>query len=218
MSFLCKLLASVDCLWTFDFYQIYTGLGYYLVKKTFLFDCDGVVYDLVAFLLQILTDEGYKNLPSYAQITDANYDFFKKDVILPENARLRAIELMNSRGFAATIPVIKKSQEGIAKIKEKGHSVYWVSSPWWASETWDYDRRAALYRDFQDGYNKVAMMKPKFLVHGDYLFEDTAINADEWANANPSGLALIYDQPWNQKSLKPRFTWDQIDSFLDKIK
>lgn len=186
-----------------------------MVKRVLL-DGDGVAFDLIGHVLKLLKEKGFKNLPTYEQVDDAHYDIFKPGVLLEEDALHAAIELLNSRGFVQGLPLIDKAVEGVQKIKAAGHEVFWLSSPWFASETWDFDRRAAIYKHFGDGYRAVSMTNPKYIVSGDALIDDTTSNCDKWA-AEQGGLAMLYNQPWNQKSKLPRFTWDQIDSFLEKI-
>jgi 5'(3')-deoxyribonucleotidase len=208
----------------------------------FLIDVDGVVADLVPHILQRLTAyeinklhrQGFFAKFIFPQNTRApsvpiavpniqdikNNLFSKKESDLHEEHRKIAVEWIGEPGFARTIPVRDGALAGVFKIRQAGHEIFWVTSSWTSSKTWEYDRRKWLLSHFKDGHDKVVFAHSKFLCEGDVLIDDRIKNVRQWQGSHPSKKALLYTQPWNDNPKYKdfnRFNWDDIDEILSSL-
>jgi 5'(3')-deoxyribonucleotidase len=62
---------------------------------------------------------------------------------------------------------------------------------------WISDRLPTLTR-------RVIITKDKSIIRGDALADDSDHNFGPWAEANPTGLAAVIDQPWNRSAAMPK--------------
>lgn len=184
----------------------------------FLIDVDGVVADLVSHILNRLNHEFPKlDIPMLADIQS---DLFSLETSpLPVEALKYTLDWITTPGFGKDLPLIEGALEGIEKIRKSGHDIFWVTAPWWGAPTWEHDRRHWIAKHFSDNHEKVIFAHAKYVCAGDIFIDDRIKNINEWSAHNRSGLALVYNQPWNsQKKYMDqehhRFSWDKIDKLL----
>jgi 5'(3')-deoxyribonucleotidase len=79
-------------------------------------------------------------------------------------------------------------------------AVYVVTSPWWPSPTWMYERTNWLRRHFGVTPEWVVHTSAKKLVHGRVFIDDNYAHLVDWRTANPIDheLALLVDAPYNR--------------------
>ena len=190
------------------------------MSKIFLFDVDGVAANLTGYLIDKLAHQfKRKELPGPDDIKNHDTLFKRGSTPFTEEQLLAAYKLLASKKFAQNMLLIDGAQEGIKKVRKSGSSVFWITSPWVSSQTWDHDRRVWLEKNFHSKHQDVGFFYQKHLVRGDVFIDDKPSNVANWAAANPHGRALLFDQPWNKKDggALERFTWDKIDQIIKEV-
>jgi len=177
----------------------------------FLLDVDGVVADLIGYVFQKLQDK-FGNQVLLKKENVKEFYFFKE---LPSDQADYCKQLLSEPGCACVLNVMPGAVEGVKKIKEAGHEVFWLTSKYKHSKTWAHDRDKWLKEYFDVSPNDVIYAHNKFLVgNADVFVDDKIENIKLWQNEN-NGIALLYTQSYNKDELSlRRFTWKDIDSFL----
>lgn len=157
-----------------------------------LVDVDGVQADLVPAFLHVLTSY-WGRIRTADQWTD--WDPVKCGLCADEEQARMAFHLIGPD--VRTFPYIPGALQGVSALRADGHQVVALTAPIFQRD-WLYGR-AMWLSDI--GYNDrtIVFTRDKTLVPGDVLIEDNPAYATAWAKANPRGLALLFDQPWNQK-------------------
>jgi len=101
-------------------------------------------------------------------------------------------------GFCASLAPIPCAQTAIRTLRSRGHRVVAVTSPWWSSPYWMFERTAWLSKYFGFNPKDVIQGSRKALIRGDVLVEDNISTAHEWLDAWPDGHAFLFDMPYNQ--------------------
>jgi 5'(3')-deoxyribonucleotidase len=79
-----------------------------------------------------------------------------------------------------------------------------VTSPYAAVPNWCHQRINWLAEHFGIPKRDVIFAKRKELVAGDCLIDDKVSNVDAFALAQPNGMGIVFDRPWNRDSKRPR--------------
>lgn len=155
--------------------------------KTILCDADGVFLDFVGALCLELVKQGFQYSPE---------DFRSWDLreALSREATRAMFEIMGQPGFCHSIAWYEGAREFFEALAKEGN-VFVVTAPF-DSETWERERKAAL-QPFPRNRVLPIPGEHKKLVRGDVLIEDHPGNAFDWLEANPEGIALLIDRPWN---------------------
>jgi 5'(3')-deoxyribonucleotidase len=170
----------------------------------FLFDVDGVAADFMRHLLTLI---GSKATPTSYQLAD-----FLKAGELKE-----ATALKKTPEFWLTIPVMDGAQEGIEKLKKKGHAIRWVTRSYRSCPMWWDCRLTWLEENFgvKDDH-EVICAADKGLVMGRAFVDDRVDNVSDWEKRNHNhGRAFLFDQPYNQDIHRTqRVTWKTMERIL----
>lgn len=175
----------------------------------FLFDVDGVCGDLVSKLLLDLSKD-FDNLPKYEDIHDHGQLLDPHNSVLTKEQLKVAHNLMLSEGYSNTFDVIDGCKLTIDQLKNTGHTIKWVTAPYYRSKTWCFDRLLWLKTHFAATDDDVIFAQDKSLTFGDVFVDDKESNVEAWQHRWRDGKALLFTQPWNMKSDLPRGTWDEI--------
>lgn len=185
----------------------------------FLIDVDGVVADLVPYILEHL-EEKFPSL-DIPLIADIQSDLFSiESSPLPPEALQYTLEWLLKPGFGKNLPVSKGAQDAVSQIREAGHDVFWLTAPWWGAPMWEHDRRHWIAKNFKDGHDRVIFAHSKYVCAGSVFIDDRVKNVREWQRDNPSGKALLFTQPWNSHTKYDgynRFTWEDTDNLLQTL-
>ncbi len=107
------------------------------------------------------------------------------------------IEQLGKENFCKNLEVIKGSQDTIKEL-QKNHKIYVVTSPFYYSKFWMYERTNWLVDNFGFSTKNIVHTAAKELIQGDILIDDRLDNINSWASANPLGFGLLWDTPYNQ--------------------
>jgi 5'(3')-deoxyribonucleotidase len=74
-----------------------------------------------------------------------------------------------------------------------------VSSPWLSNETWEYDRRKWLERNFDIKPSDFISATDKFHVAGDVLVDDKPEHVNKWSSTHDS-CGVLFGHPYNESA------------------
>lgn len=170
-----------------------------MTQKVYILDVDGVVADFTSYMLKLVGSN-----KTLADIVD--WDIF--GFITPEEKK-HALELLSTQAFWENQPLISGAVEGVAAIRSAGHKVLWCTSPWLDCVGWAYARRRWIQRYFDAASNDIIIAETKSILRGDVFIDDRPKHVTAWAAANPSGVAWLYDAPYNQELYSAhRMSWN----------
>lgn len=155
-----------------------------------LSDCDGVLADLVKNLCFELVNQGFDKCPDDIR----HFDFSLS--LSPEELRA-ALDIMASPGFCQGLPWYDGAKEFIASLGGFGE-VHALTAPFRNGSTWMPERMAWLSPTIPADRVHFVSGKYKHLVRGHVLIEDHPKTGHDWCVANPDGVAVLIDRPWNR--------------------
>lgn len=159
-------------------------------KRVVLFDADGFLLDFMTPALSVVN----KLLgTTYTADSFPTWNIF--DTIGKEHEGACYIEY-EKPGFCAAFKPYPDAVEGVREAK-KMVDVGIVTSPI-HSPTWCFERRQSLEQHFGILHKDVIFAQRKALVKGHMLVDDRPSNAEDWAQAHPQGVGVIWTQPNNK--------------------
>jgi 5'(3')-deoxyribonucleotidase len=165
-------------------------------KATVLLDCDGVLADFTEVALSIIAE---KTGIVYSAEDIPRWDIFES-MGLPELWE-ELVKRANRKGFCSSIRPYSPAIMGVKKLRKK-YDVLCVTAPVDALP-WMYERAHWLEEHFDIPRKKVIFAHEKHHVHGDVLVDDKPDNVIAWAEANPDGVAVLWEHPYNEKVSLP---------------
>jgi 5'(3')-deoxyribonucleotidase len=148
------------------------------MNKIILVDVDGVLADFTGAVRE--------------------WDLF---ALYPEDLQSMIKRRISDPGFCAELKVLPGAEEGVRELVQLG-DVYAVTSPWWSSPTWPYERTRWLDRWFGMPADRVVQTSAKQLVFGDVMIDDRPENLIEWRSCQQARgwctRAVLVDAPYNQ--------------------
>jgi 5'(3')-deoxyribonucleotidase len=158
-----------------------------------LIDCDGVLGDFLTMVERV----AQQHLGLDYETSD-----HKALVINQFGEHADAIKYeLNTPGTAMSIEPIQGAAGAISALGMQ-YRVIVLTTPWWSSPTWDFERRHWLKTHMGISVKDVIFAKDKTLVNGRVLVEDSYKNATTWANAWRR-KAVLFDAPANRGLVTP---------------
>jgi 5'(3')-deoxyribonucleotidase len=118
----------------------------------------------------------------------------------------------NAWRLAADLKVLPFAKDGMRRLREVAR-VYIVTSSCDSNETWEYDRKAWLLRNFDIGHRDIVFTAAKHIVCGDVLVDDKTSTLVEWQAAHPLGVAVQWQAPHNRADVwrgSSTCNWDDV--------
>jgi 5'(3')-deoxyribonucleotidase len=177
-----------------------------------LLDVDGVLADFTAKVIQTARDITGKTL---IEGDFHDYDVFRTVGREHEDAVRKA---WSSPGWCASLNPYDGASAFVARLR-KTHRVYFVTAPMPGAPHWYWERHQWLDSNFGASYRDVIFTTAKHVVCGDFLVDDKPSNLEEWAVHNPSGTAVVFDQPYNRQvqSCVRAYGYDGLLSILHEV-
>lgn len=166
------------------------------MKPTILVDVDGVLADFMGLICRELSNRGQSRHPDEFKYHDLSLTLSLQELQV-------FVELAYTEGLAAKISWYPNAELFLGRLHQLGE-VFAVTAPW-KSRSWAGERGAWLQPHIRPDHVLSVPAAAKSLIRGDILIEDNSQTAYEWVEANPSGLALLIDRPWNQPC------WDHVN-------
>lgn len=177
-----------------------------------LFDVDGPCGAFVDSLLAHMSaDKSLGIVPTADKVVE--WDFHK--TIFDKVQRDAFHELMENPLFWATMSVEPGAQEVVRKLREAGHQVDFITSPWVTCVGWESARRDWLKAHFDAEFDDVIVCPgvKKHRYHGDILIDDKPSTVKAWQHRHDEGLALLYACTHNRNDpFSVRTNWSYVGS------
>lgn len=124
---------------------------------------------------------------------------------------------MRGRGFCSNIPVVAGAQAAVQKLQSLA-DVYFVTSPMVGSVGWVHERTGWLRKHFGVSLDHVVFTRAKHVVLGDMLLDDHPDNLEKWAEAHPTGLAMLWERHYNKDAgFRKARQWDDVIDVVQKL-
>lgn len=165
------------------------------MKPRVLVDVDGVLADFIGSALRIVNGLfGTSHVPE--DVTE--FSIADSLGLNAEQASLMKRAIGGSPRLAGGLAVLPGAKDGMRALREVA-DVYIVTSSWDSNETWEYDRKAWLKRNFGIGHHDIVFTAAKHLVYGDVLVDDKTSTCEAWREAWPNGVAVQWRTPHNRR-------------------
>ena len=174
-------------------------------KPTVLLDCDGPLADFIAAVLDIVHDEtGNRYKPEDVKTWEIFESIESKEVGDRVYAKIK------DRGGCYGIAVQQGAAEAVRELKKHAEVVI-LTSPFYGSETWAYEREKWLYDHFGIKSYEVIHARDKYHVAGDFLVDDKASHIRQWQLRFPDGDGLLWTMNYNQnEDLRRIHSWKEL--------
>lgn len=195
-----------------------------------LVDCDGVLAQFLDHVLIELND-----ILSTSHVIDDITQWEMYDALnVPEAVRRQVDDIVMQPGFCACLPSIAGAREGLDALRDAGHKVYCLTTPFKGSH-WMPERVHWLRKHMGFNRKEVIFCHAKELVQGDFLIDDKVENLQAWEDEQqfakglgPSsetrlyGHGILFDQPWNKQDRrwlgKRARNWQQTVAWIEQLK
>lgn len=160
--------------------------------KTVLIDMDGVLCDWNAsFGQRILARAPHLNFPFLKD--NASWDLHAG--LTPEASDV-VREVMAESGFYADLTPIEGAREALIEMKEAGHTIFMVTSPFSANPTCASDKITWLNKYIGPGWGRCAVITDdKTIVRGDILIDD---KPEIIGAMDPTWEHVLFHAPYNR--------------------
>lgn len=162
-----------------------------------LLDCDGVIADFTTEALKVINRKlGLKGKQRFniSHITQWDIcDSVGHPELWPD-----VMKASSKKGFCLKIKAYPGSEAGVKLLQQHG-TVFIVTSPL-SAPLWMSERTEWVKKNFGIEKSHVIHTEAKFLVQGTALIDDKFENIQSWVIANPKGLGLLWDMPYNRQN------------------
>jgi 5'(3')-deoxyribonucleotidase len=165
------------------------------MKPKIWLDCDGVLCDFVSGYLDLLNVEISQKGGGTGLIRE-NVKVWDLGVLSTPEHTLAVWNMINT--YYAWVERLKEEPGSSVALQylRSQWSVGCLTSPTF-SGSWMHQRaRWLMARGFDS--SDIIFAQDKSLVRGSVLVDDKPESCEAWQKQNPHGLAILFDQPWNQ--------------------
>ena len=170
------------------------------MKPVILCDVDGVIADFSNTVIGYALD-----VYAPATVDFGEYDL-QKAMHLDDQDWNECVEYIISEEFAMGIEPYLFAVDAVRELMKIG-DLYFVTSHWWSSKTWCYDRTQWLVEQFGPAVReKIIFTHSKHRISGDVMIEDRADVLEGWAKEQSKSpvygkpLAILVDRPYNREA------------------
>ncbi|NBR00933.1 MAG: hypothetical protein EBT79_07615 [Actinobacteria bacterium] len=164
-------------------------------RPRIILDVDGVLADFVGHTLTLIGDLA----PPGGREMFTSWDMVS---VMSPDARARCAYGWRQPGWCATMPPLPEALSAVDRLGLRAEVVY-ATAPMVDAPHWMYERSKWLERVFAADPRSIVFAHDKAHVWGDVFVDDKPENIDGWALAHPSGIAALWDAPYN-RDWKPK--------------
>lgn len=181
-----------------------------------LLDQDGLTFDFVsAYLDAVYALTGV--IVSRYEVTQWDFKACPFQSRLPENTHRRVCNAISQRGFCRRIPLLPGAREGVDGLRQRGHEVIALTSPWSSSPYWEEERVEAC-RDKLGFYaREVIFSHAKEEVAGDCFVDDRPENVIAWLKSHdkPAFVWHTHANKGHPDNLPRVYGWNDLYRAID---
>lgn len=160
-----------------------------------LLDCDGVMSDFVGATLRYLNLQLGYGL-KYEDVT--SYDMLR-DLPLHDKDRKKLETYWTTTDIHTDTKPLVSAAWGYTQLVSAGHDVRVLTAPLYSSRGWMAERVYWLGHHIGVPAKHIifASHEEKPYIEGDVLVDDRTDTVEVWASVRPTGLAVLFQQPWS---------------------
>lgn len=130
----------------------------------------------------------------------------------PEKAELIREALDDSTAFWQNLPMIPNAMDGIKWLREQGHKIMWVTSPYEGKYGWESDRRVWLNEHLAIGlFNEpLLFVENKQVIEARAIIDDLRETVVNWEARHRSGLGIVFGSEMNRQLGHYLIGWKDI--------
>ncbi len=171
-----------------------------------LIDCDGVLSNFRQQLFEATGVEPFEI---------EEWDFIGKDPRMSWDA---ANKSASSRYFC----LFMEPFQGARAFVKTFDDAYIVTSPWYSSQYWVYERYKWIQKNIGLPNKRVVVTSAKHLCKGDFFIDDKLQNVVNWCEEWPDGFGVVFsdldmDKPLPNNAVRLT-TYREVVEFVDKNK
>lgn len=183
--------------------------------KKILLDVDGVLANFVGKYLH----EVNSRLNTTYTHQDVNNFSIEKSLDIAHIKHEIQAEICKP-GWCYSLELLPNAQESVKELKQLGRLVILTSNM--TTPNWTFERTNWLKDHFDISRLELIFAKSKYLIHGDYLIDDSTENCEKYSEEHPHSTVCLIDQPWNQDCKESsnliRFkTLSDVVSFIGRL-
>lgn len=170
---------------------------------TILLDVDGPCAKLVEYAIEYINNNFREPEDDLEEKDVWTWDFLdpENSILTKEESDDLQYHFKTSRASRFFLPCMDAVRT-VEKMRDLGHRVVFVTSPFPGADSWPGDRIKWLKMHFDAQDRDIIFAHDKYLVSGDIFIDDNIRNVVLWSHANPNGDSYLMDHHWN-RSFKP---------------
>jgi 5'(3')-deoxyribonucleotidase len=153
-------------------------------------DVDGVLADLITPCLKVASEMTGK------EITADHMKSWDFDHLVPPEMLEPFWERIGKPGLCGSLVPLDGAVDGVRALSEVA-DVYVVTSYLRGAVQWVHERDGWLLEHFGIPHARMVYTKAKYTFHGYMLVDDKPDNVSEWTNEHPTGVPVLWSQPYN---------------------
>lgn len=161
-----------------------------------LLDVDGVSADFIGKTFHDLAAEGG---PRHTAEDLTEWDLH---TLVSEEWDPVMENFWHRHGWVAAMDPYPGAAEGIQRLRDAGHEVYFLTTAMHTAPYWMWERYQWLRRNMGADGRDVLFAAHKHLVGGDIFVDDKPDNILKWQKCH-EGRSVLWAQPWNRAALYP---------------
>lgn len=184
------------------------------MRPLVLLDVDGVLAQFMPAALAMIND---LLGASYVIEDVTEFSFAHALKLTPEQAAAVKRMIGSSARLADRLQVYPGARDGVHRLREVAE-IHIVTSSWDSNETWEFDRKKWLRRNFDIGHHDITFTAAKHLVRGDVLVDDKTSTCEEWRAAWPAGVTVRWNTPHNRRDTWRGVRTESWDELIEIVK
>lgn len=135
------------------------------------------------------------------------------------------VAALHRPGWVASLSRMPGAAAGVRALREAGHEIHFVTSPWPGHATWMHERVEWLVRHFDARHDEITFTHRKDRYRGDVFVDDKIEHVEAWSRASAvAGArrygALLWDLPLNRNAspdVQRVDSWRRVLAIADAI-
>lgn len=163
-------------------------------ELTILVDLDGIIADSIPHWLDAI----HKKFGVKAELKDITQWNLTDCPPLDKLQRQKILDLINQKGFVASIPPMPGALENLKKLHDDGHQIYIVTARTGdvsIPETFAWVRKHLPWFDVE---KRLCFLYDKFRFKADIVIDDKWDTLEKYERANKLALLYTIDYPYNK--------------------
>lgn len=195
-----------------------------------LLDCDGPLanFALAYFheALRVVARTRPPGAPFARSVADIGEWDLARGLGLTDEERALVVAEIHRPGWVSSVSRMPGAAPGVRALREAGHEIHFVTSPWPGHATWMHERAEWLARHFDARHDEITFTHRKDHYRGEVFVDDKIEHVEAWVRASVAARvqrfgALLWDLPLNRGASAPGVqrtdSWKRVLAIADMI-